>query len=94
MWSNVDASNTDYAIGIENGSMWLSVFASGQGFNWYAGTTRIARLNGSGVFYIGNDSDVGNGRVNITAPTSLNFCDVCNAGAQVCSVQQFFRLPT
>ena len=48
--SNVDASNVDYAIGIETDNMWFSVPASAQGFNWYAGTTRIARLNGSGAF--------------------------------------------
>ncbi len=51
LWSSLDASNTDYAIGIEVGSMWFSVLASGQGFSWYAGTTRFARLNGSGAFF-------------------------------------------
>ena len=50
--SNVDASNVDYAIGIESDNMWFSVpnSSSTGGFNWYAGTTRIARLNGSGAF--------------------------------------------
>ena len=50
--SNVDASSVDYAIGIESGTMWFSVPSpsSVQGFNWYAGTTRIARLTGLGVF--------------------------------------------
>jgi hypothetical protein len=67
MWSSVDATNTDYAIGIMDQSMWFSVPASTQGFNWYAGTTRCARLTGTGVFvYIGHSSDFGNGRVNIT----------------------------
>jgi hypothetical protein len=50
MWPNVDAANTDYAIGFEDGSMWFSALASSQGFNWYARTTRIARLNSSGFF--------------------------------------------
>ena len=53
LWSNVDASSVDYAIGIESNTMWFSVpsASSAQGFNWYAGTTRLARLNGSGVFF-------------------------------------------
>ena len=54
MWSNVDASNTDYAIGIDDGSMWPSVLASVQGFNWYAGTVRIARLTGLGFLMLKN----------------------------------------
>ena len=48
--SAIDSQNVDYAIGVETDNMRLSVPSSSQGFNWYAGTTRIARLNGSGVF--------------------------------------------
>ena len=82
LWSNVDASNVDFAIGIENGNTWFSVpnTNSASGFNWYGGTTRLARLNGSGVLYIGNSSDFGNGRVNITA-NSGKFCDFYTASA-------------
>jgi hypothetical protein len=41
-----------FAIGIESGSTWFSVpnTNSASGFNWYGGTTRLARLNGSGAF--------------------------------------------
>ena len=81
LYSVGDTTNVDYAIGIENNNMWLSVPASFQGFNWYAGTTRITRLSGSGVFYIGNGSDFGNGRVNITAAASSRFCDFWTAHA-------------
>ena len=73
---------------LKTNNTWFSVPASAQGFNWYAGTTRIARLNGSGVFYIGNGSDFGNGRVNITAAASTKLCDfwTANAGTQVGSI--------
>jgi len=52
LWSSLDTSNVDYAIGIENGNTWFSVpnTNSASGFNWYGGTTRLARLNGSGTF--------------------------------------------
>jgi len=50
LYSVGDLTNVDYAIGIETNNIWFSVPASAQGFNWYAGTTRIARLNGSGAF--------------------------------------------
>jgi hypothetical protein len=82
LWSDVNASSVDFAIGIENGHTWFSVpnTNSGGGFNWYGGTTRLARLNGSGVLYIGNSSDFGNGRVNITA-NSGKFCDFYTASA-------------
>ena len=50
LWS--DPSNVDYAIGIELDNIWFSVPTSTQGFNWYAGTTRIARLNAQVFFYI------------------------------------------
>ena len=74
MWSSVDASNVDYAIGIEPNTKWFSVPSATQGFIWYVGITGIAIISGSGVFYIGSSSDFGNGKVNITA-NSGKFCD-------------------
>ena len=37
---------------LKNGNTWFSVpnTNSGSGFNWYGGTTRLARLNGPGTF--------------------------------------------
>ena len=60
VWSSLDASNVDYAIGIANCSTWFSVPASAQGFNLYDGTTRMARLNGSGVLDAKGLSTTGN----------------------------------
>jgi hypothetical protein len=52
LWSSLGAADVDYAIGIESGNIWFSVPNTGSnvGFNWYGGTTRLARLNGSGTF--------------------------------------------
>ncbi len=46
----LSASTTDYALGIETGNMWLSVpqAIAGNGFKWYAGTTQLSRLDGTG----------------------------------------------
>jgi len=66
LWSSLDTSNVDYAIGIESGNTWFSVpnTSSNGGFNWYGGTTRLARLNGSGAFnayYFSAESDLYSG---------------------------------
>ena len=52
MWSNADASNVDSAIGVKSSNICFSVnnTSSTGGFNWYGGTTRLARLNSSGTF--------------------------------------------
>ena len=41
LWSQLDASFFDFAIGIESGNTWSSVpnTSSTGGFNWYGGTT-------------------------------------------------------
>lgn len=49
LWPNVGATTVDYAIGIETGAMWHSVSDSGNNFRWYAGTTNIATLSGTGA---------------------------------------------
>ena len=58
LWS--DPSNVDYAIGNELDSIWFSVPTTTQGFCWYAGTTRIARLSGLGTFDAKGLSTTGN----------------------------------
>jgi hypothetical protein len=44
------SAQTDYAIGIESSTMWISVPTSSDQFKYYAGTTNIATLSGAGVF--------------------------------------------
>jgi hypothetical protein len=44
----VGPSTVDYAFGIENNTLWSSVSSTSDQFKWYAGTTNIATLSGTG----------------------------------------------
>lgn len=48
---NLTAANADYALGTDTGNMWLSVpqAIAANGFKWYAGTTLLSRIDGTGV---------------------------------------------
>lgn len=48
IYPNIGTSNADYAIGVESNNLWYSVPTATQGFKWYAGTTLIANLLGTG----------------------------------------------
>ena len=50
LYPNVGASAVDFALGIESGAMWSSVATSTNQFKWYAGTTAVASLSGTGAF--------------------------------------------
>ena len=52
LYPTVDATNVDYAIGIENNNIWFSVPQSSStfGFKWYGGITQVASLSGAGAF--------------------------------------------
>jgi hypothetical protein len=50
--STVSAATVDYAIGIESGFMWCSAANSSGGFKWYAGTTVIGVLSGTGTLQL------------------------------------------
>jgi hypothetical protein len=56
LWPQIsDPGNTDYAIGISSLSLWHSVPSSSYAgtptaFRWYAGTTNITTLTGTGTF--------------------------------------------
>jgi hypothetical protein len=58
LWPAVGSSPTtvDYAMGIENSALWYSVAGSTDTFKWYAGTTNIAKLTGTGALIVGNIS--------------------------------------
>jgi hypothetical protein len=49
LYPQVDASNVDYAIGIDAGVVWNSVPTTASGFKWYGGTTLAGTLSGAGV---------------------------------------------
>jgi hypothetical protein len=44
------ASSMDYALGIESNTLWQSIPGTANIFKWYAGTTNIATLSGTGQF--------------------------------------------
>jgi hypothetical protein len=50
LWNRVDGSNADYAFGISSGpdTLWSSVSSPVARFAWYAGTSEIASLSGTG----------------------------------------------
>jgi hypothetical protein len=53
LYPGLTASQVDYAIGIESGSLWNSIpNSSGHTFKWYAATTNVATLTGGGVFTV------------------------------------------
>ena len=59
LYPAVDASNVDSALGMENAAFWSSVPNSASQFKWYAGTTNIATLFGTGELVLGTTSKTG-----------------------------------
>jgi len=59
LYPNVAASLVDYAFGIESQTLWSSVPTTSQQFKWYAGTTNIATLFGTGELVLGTTSLTG-----------------------------------
>jgi hypothetical protein len=53
LYPGVSASNVDYGFGIDTATLWYSVDTSGASHKWYAGTTNIATLSGTGNLTIG-----------------------------------------
>lgn len=52
LYPNLSASSVDYAIGVESGTVWSSVANSTAGYKWYAGTTSVASLSGTGNLFL------------------------------------------
>ena len=50
----VDATNTDYALGISSNVFWSSIPGSTRSFVWYAGTTVVFAVRGNGEVISGN----------------------------------------
>ena len=77
LYPSLSNSQTDYALGIDSGAFWSGVPAADAGlfFKWYAGTTEVANLSGTGILTVtgniagGNISTTGNlsaGNANVT----------------------------
>ena len=59
LYPNVDVSGVDFAVGIDNNTFWSSAYNSTSTFKWYAGTTNIASLFGTGQLALGTTSLTG-----------------------------------
>ena len=53
LYPSLNASAVDYAFGIDNSTLWYSIPDTNHQFKWYAGTTNIATLSGTGNLTIG-----------------------------------------
>lgn len=55
LYPAIGAAATDFALGIESGTLWYSIpsTVNTQQFKWYAGTTNIMRLSGQGNLLLG-----------------------------------------
>ncbi len=52
LYPSLSGSAADFAIGIENATLWQSVADAAQFFRWYAGATNVATLTGTGALSI------------------------------------------
>jgi hypothetical protein len=50
LYPNISPSSADYGFGIEASTLWSGVSSSADQFKWYAGTTNVATLSGTGTF--------------------------------------------
>jgi hypothetical protein len=81
LYPSIGASATDYAMGVDAGALWSGIPAAdgGQFFKWYAGTTEVANLSGTGMLTVtGNISGANiSTSGNLTLPNSsvLTFGD-------------------
>ena len=59
LYPNVSGATVDYAFGIDAFTLWSSVESSISQFKWYAGTTNIATLFGTGQLVVGTTTSTG-----------------------------------
>jgi hypothetical protein len=59
LYPNITASSTDYAIGIASGTLWYSVNTTGSAHRFYAGTTEIFTILGTGNLGVGTTAPSG-----------------------------------
>jgi len=69
LYPNMGTGNVDYGIGVETLAIWQSVPLTTARFKWYAGTTQVASLTGTGVLTA--SSFVGSLNGNASTATTL-----------------------
>jgi hypothetical protein len=52
LYPSVSGIAVDYALGMENNTLWSSVDTTSSQFKWYAGTTNVGTLTGAGNFTV------------------------------------------
>jgi hypothetical protein len=68
LYQAVGSSTVDYAIGIDNSTIWNSVPSNSSSyyFKWYGGTTNIATLDGTGALTLAGDLAVNGSDITTT----------------------------
>ena len=81
LYDNVSSTLAGYTLGINSGTMFFTVDASTSGYNWYAGTTSVATLSGTGAFTATSFSGAGTGLTGTASSLSIggNAATVTNA---------------
>jgi len=81
-----NVTNTDYALGVDSGTLWTGIPAADAGlfFRWYAGTTEVANLSGTGILTVTGNANVGNvGAAQGIFTTSANIPIIQNGNSNV-----------
>jgi len=68
IWPDMSPTAVDYAIGMENSTLWTSIAQNNSTlfFKWYGGTTQIMQLDGAGKLNLGPGSPIaGTSRLSI-----------------------------
>jgi len=67
LWANAGGSTTDFAIGVDQNTLWFDVNQPTAQFQWFAGTASIVTLSGTGSLYtIGGVSGVIGPNIGVT----------------------------
>jgi hypothetical protein len=54
LWPGITGGSVDYALGVDTNCLWFSTYSSTYYFKWYAGTTNVMQLSGTGVLTLAN----------------------------------------
>jgi hypothetical protein len=81
----INGTSTDYALGVDSGTFWSGIPAADAGifFKWYAGTTEVANLSGTGILTVTGNISGGNisATGNITANNLGNISSINLTGS-------------
>jgi hypothetical protein len=72
----IDGTSTDYALGVDSGTFWSGIPAADAGifFKWYAGTTEVANLSGTGILTV--TGNITGGNISTTGVVTANTANI------------------